>query len=107
MNTNETKVDVLAVMDAAASRSQERAASIGGDSWIHQQSADAMRQARAAVAELIEADREYDEANSDWEEVTSIDPAETDDETWRLVSDRFEAAIMRRMNALYRIGGAK
>ncbi len=51
----ETKVDVLAVMDAAASRSQERAASIGGDSWIHQQSADAMRQARAAVAELIEA----------------------------------------------------
>ena len=55
MNTSETKVDVLAVMDAAASRSQERAASIGGDSWIHQQSADAMRQARAAVAELIEA----------------------------------------------------
>jgi len=96
MNTNETKVDVLAVMDAAR--------------WcprMQPQIAVELGQARAAVAELIEADREYDEANSDWEEVTSRDPAETDDETWRLVSDRFEAAVMRRMNALDRIGGAK
>ena len=94
----ETKVDVLAVLNEAARHADGGGAPLNGD---------AIRQARAAVADLIEADLEYDEANSDWGEVTSRDPDETDDETWRLVSDRFEAAVMRRMNALDRIGGAK
>ena len=104
MNTNETKVDVLAVIDAATVFLQRPFLARNDELWRAEES---LRKARAAVAELIEADREYDEANSDWEEVTSRDPAETDDETWRLVSDRFEAAVMRRMNALDRIGGAK
>ena len=60
--------------------------------------------ALSAIRELVEADREYDEANNDWEQVTSRDPDETDDETWRRVSDRFEAAIMRRIDALNSVG---
>ncbi len=92
----ETKVDVLAVMDAAASRSQERAASIGGDSWIHQQSADAMRQARAAVAELIEAAREL-LAVSEMAAMLNVFPG----------NPNANGPLPRTRAALSRIGGAK
>jgi ATPase subunit of ABC transporter with duplicated ATPase domains len=95
MNTNETKVDVLAVMDEWI----KQAATPANDVRMNLE----LRQARAAVAELIEADREYDEANSDWEEVTSRDPDETDYDTWRRVSDRFEDAVMRRAAAMARL----
>lgn len=56
--------------------------------------------AQARVDELIAADREYDEANRDWEHCTNHDPSEFSEETWRRVADRFEAAVMRRLRAL-------
>lgn len=99
MNTNETKVDVLGALREFATKRDP----FGSTD-------EAMRkyiEARDALAELIEADREYDEANSDWDQVTSRDPDEADGETWRRVSARFEAAVMRRVCALDRIGGAE
>lgn len=57
------------------------------------------------VAELIEADHEYEAARRDWDHVTAHDPEETSDETWRQVADRYEAAVMRRAAALARVGG--
>jgi len=86
----ETKVDVLAVMDRAA-----------GLHWDHEENADAedMEAARAAVAELIEADREYDEARAEMDRRRNdITP---------LLWNRWVRALDRRAEALARIGGAK
>jgi len=60
----------------------------------------------AAVAELIDADLEYEGARRDWDDVTAHDPEETSDETWRRVADRYEAAVMRRATALARVRGS-
>lgn len=65
----------------------------------------ALTRARSDIAELIEADVEYDAANRDWERATSNDPEELSDETWRRIADRFEAAVMRRIAALARVQG--
>jgi len=51
-------VDVLAVMDDAAEKYTERGTF---------SKAKAMREARAAVAELVEADKEYDAARAAYE----------------------------------------
>lgn len=89
-------VDVLAVMDRAADRAA-----------LLPELAYDLTNARAAIAELIEADREFDAAHHDWEHVTAHDPQETSDEDWRRIADRFEAATMRRIAALARVGGGK
>lgn len=105
-------VDVLAVMDAAiaAAHSRLKDAQTEGTvaaSAFRSSQLDGILQARAAIAELIEADREFDAAHHDWEHVTAHDPQETSDEDWRRIADRFEAATMRRIAALARVGGAK
>lgn len=61
--------------------------------------------ARAAVAELIEADREFDEA------MQEEDSLHDSDETfgiavWDKAHARLRAAIQRRAAALARVGGA-
>lgn len=69
--------------------------------------ADALTQARDAVAELVAADHEYDAASRDWEQATAGDPGDLSEESWRRIADRFEEATMRRIAALDRIGGAR
>jgi len=87
MNTNETKVDVLAVMDAAR--------------WcprMQPQIAVELGQARAAVAELIEALRN----------IVALDPA-TDSDSGRNEwgeAECFDKAQEIASTALARIGGA-
>lgn len=76
-----TKIDVLAVMDSIASAYQELGAPI---------TAKAVREARAAVANLIEA------ANFLKITLTTDHPVETD----------FEESLHRFTDALARIGGA-
>lgn len=92
--TNE-RIDVLAVMGRAHAHLDPQRESLRDD----------LIEACAAVAELIEADKEYDAARRDWDHVTAHDPEETSDETWRRVSDRFEVALMRRVAALARVQG--
>jgi hypothetical protein len=75
---------------------------MGGDVYAAR-----LRESRAAVAELIDADKEYDAAFRDWERATSDDPRKLSDERWRAIADRYEAAIMRRIAALARCGGAQ
>lgn len=86
------RIDVLAVMQKAEYDYLE-------DGF--REAADAMGLARAAVAELIEADKEYDAAN---EEIT----AQTDDEDgmYSLALERLRLASSRRAVALARVGGA-
>ncbi|MFD0738281.1 hypothetical protein ACFQZQ_03120 [Lysobacter koreensis] len=85
-------VDVLAVMGDAECR------------WrlVHETTkADAMAEARAAVAELIAADREYDAAKVELatqrRQVGAVATAEV----------RWHRAVARRAASLARIGGAK
>lgn len=72
----------------------------GGSDCTAAMVSEQLEAARAAVAELIEADMEYEKARRDWDHVTAHDPEETSDETWRRVADRFERAVMRRAAAL-------
>lgn len=82
MNTNETKVDVLAVMDAARERLESQDRSVA----YYQ-----MNEARAIIAELIDVAREK-------QRVTGGGPVVTVTES---------LAAYRRMEAvLARIGGA-
>jgi ATPase subunit of ABC transporter with duplicated ATPase domains len=91
------RIDVLSVMGAAV-------ALLACESYP--ETSKEVDEARTAVAELIEADHEYEAARRDWDHVTAHDPEETPDETWRQVADRYEAAVMRRAEALARVGGA-
>ncbi len=68
--------------------------------------AEAVLEVRSAVIELLAADREYDAANRDWEHFTSLDPDDFSAEDWKRVADRFEEAVMRRIAALAKFGGA-
>lgn len=95
------QASVLAVMDA---RGRQGCACTNCG---HAKRAAEMRDARAAVAELIEADKEYDKARRDWDHVTTHDPEETSDETWQRVADRFERAVIRRGDALARVQGGE
>lgn len=94
-------VDVLAVMDAIAN---------GVHPTRHATEYVALTNARAAVAELIEADKEYDEARADFD--SAFRPA-THTNTGRAPkhSDprvvRYHVAVMRRAAALARVGGAR
>ena len=89
MNTSETKVDVLAVMDRAEDAELRE---------FRVESADEIRQARAAVAELIEALRN----------IVALDPA-TDSDSGRNEwgeAECFDKAQEIASTALARIGGA-
>lgn len=91
------KVDVLAVMDRAASQH-----------WAHQDNADAedMEAARAVVAELIEADRWLDKCEAALETRRS---AEEYTEAWAATQLEMhrtrDLGVKRRDAALARIGG--
>lgn len=90
MNTNETKVDVLGVLREFATKRDP----FGSTD-------EAMRkyiETRNAVAELIEADREYDYTRAEMDRCPiSITP---------LLWNRWVHALNRRAAALARIGGA-
>lgn len=59
------------------------------------------------VAELVAADREYEEARRDWDRATGSDPKSLQDEEWVRIADRFEAACMRRLKAMDKFGEVK
>lgn len=87
MEQVETKVDVLAVLaDYSAQH---------GDP-------DDFEQARAAIAGLIEADREYDAALEQ-----RNNPPNKRMRTLQDIEVRWARAICRRASALARVGGAK
>ena len=97
MNTNEQKpVDVLAVIDAERNL-VVAASAISGLNAIPAH--DAMR---AAVAELIEADKEYDAACE-----ASRGSAFASSEVREAAQARWRAAKARRAAALARVGGAE
>lgn len=90
------KVDVLAVMDAEIERAGGEAFPVGRT----------LIAARAVVAELIEADREYDAArHNEWVISQSDDYAFTNGKT-QLAAERTRLATERRSAALARIGSA-
>lgn len=93
----ETKVDVLAVMDDAFA---ELRALDGHGSGSLSVAADRLDQARDAVAELIEADREYDAA------LVAEGEVEEDDELYCNALRRSQWTKDRRAAALARIGAA-
>lgn len=49
---------------------------------------------------LLAADVEYDAANRDWEQATSHDPGDISDAQWKKIADRFERAIMHRLEVM-------
>jgi len=65
-----------------------------------------LRDVHAAVAELVEADREYDKARRAWDDGTYSEWEGISDRTRMKVAADFEAALVRRVNALARFGGA-
>ena len=96
-------VDVLAVLDAMVLSAERLAA--GEAVTACAATVDVARQTRAAVAELIEAHREYDEAKEEHDARASFD--ETGISVPRAVYERMEAATARLAAALSRVGGAK
>ncbi len=99
---NAPKVDVLAVMDARILKAFARDT---GPFRVNKDSATelaaalaAVIEARAAVAELIEADKEYDEAYN------GLSDNKAGPLTQR--TRRMDAAEKRRAAALARVGGA-
>lgn len=98
-------MDVLAVLDEAQDWLYRSSESRGDD-----ERAEAVKQARAAVAELIEADKEYDAAIAEGKELTR----KVAEDGWfelkfdalRKSGERVVAAQMRRAAALSNITGA-
>lgn len=101
---SENRIDVMAVFDTDIAE-HERLILRGVLLVAAYDSGKAKRQARDAIAELIEADKEYDAANlalqtidardftSDWECDVAYDA----------LCDRFDAASSRRAAALARV----
>lgn len=89
---NELNVDVLAVMDAAIDR-------------VARPHEAGLHAARAAVAELIEADKEYDRASRAWDDGRFTDWEGISNESQQKICADFENAIMRRHDALARVQG--
>lgn len=89
----------LAVMDQAAAALKYAGAKREG--------IDSIIEARATMAELVAADREYEEARRDWDRATGSDPKSLQDEEWLRIADRFEAACMRRLKAMDKFGEVK
>lgn len=83
-------IDVLAVMERAANEFDGPLWHVGAD----------LREACVAVKDLVEADREYDEAARDWEHYTNNEPYNFTAEQWMKVASRYEEAIMRRIAAI-------
>lgn len=92
-------VDVLAVLDALSAVLNHPRSAV---EWQK------LQPVRAAVAELIEADKEYDAAEN--EAVAHHVSALKQDEAWRkaqsAIDDRCDRAISRRAAALARVTGA-
>lgn len=95
-------VDVLAMLDrhAVGLRTAPRL-TVKQDERV----SDELREARAAVAELIEADKEYNIAKQCWDVAKSSPDGLSEGLRTRLF-DEYEVAIARRADALARVGGA-
>jgi hypothetical protein len=111
MEQVETKIDVLAVMDDHIA-----AAEAEGTVERYQAQAESLRQARAAIEELIEADKACDEAGAALRCLDRAGPRHGSYGTGWEVRDRahrwdlerkLEAACQRRAAALARVGGGK
>jgi hypothetical protein len=94
-------VDVRAVLDLAF-----RHLNGGGDSLSAEEFRQAhagMKEARAAIAELIEADKEYDAAKR---AIAETDPQSEDAETMEAMRAHRNRCVARRATAIVRCGGA-
>jgi len=100
-------VDVLAVIRTAANRFQVEADRAGAHGSIY---ADSLYEARAAVAELIEADREHDAARQALidlnRRVADQGWVDLEADALRTAASRFVSAQARRTDALARVTGA-
>lgn len=95
-------VDVLAVMDECTDQLEAQPGCYYTD-------AAELQEARAAVAELIEADKEYDEADLAWENAPGGVQAVGDTDGRDYDGPEFlrlMLAVKRRRAALARVGGA-
>lgn len=92
MKQDETKVDVLAVMDQATRDCRD----VGLQAQLHD--------AFAAIAELIEADREFKAAN---DALSKTHPQGEDAETMESMYAHRNRCRERREKALARVGGGK
>ena len=68
--------------------------------------AERLGEASGAVAELIEADREFDKASRAWDDARFSDWEGISDESRLQMAESYEAAAVRRADALARVGGA-
>ena len=133
MEQVETKVDVLAVMDRQIDIDRDVLAAMSNKDarWVYEGPLENFIAARAAIAELIEADKEYDAADSAWggERYERDDYGVYGSEFWRCLDCEnesgagvlnkgvtheqgcrvaaLERAIERRDAALARVGGGK
>lgn len=98
-------VDVLAVMEREARVANAYRRESGAD-LLAADAAQEAEEARAAVAELIEADKEYDKASRHFDDGRFSDWDGISDESRMAIAERFEAAAVRRAAALARVGGA-
>jgi hypothetical protein len=94
VNAQTKAADVLAVMEEAA-----RSLWVEGEP-VNPHAAGLIR-VRIAVAELIEADKEYDAARADFDRCALYRPE------WRRICLRLDNAVALRRAALARVGGAQ
>ena len=98
-------VDVLAVLDATILAAEADARMYKLDDAA--KAVAVFKATRAAVAELIEADKEYDEARRWWDQGCYVGWDGVSDETRKTTAERFEAALYRRFAALARVQGVQ
>lgn len=91
-------VDVLKAMRVAEAYCYDAGASSAAKN---------LRAASDAVAELIEADKEYDAARRWWDQGCYTGWDGVSDETRKTTAARYEAALSRRAAALARVQGVR
>lgn len=113
MSAQTKPIDVLAVMDRAAESAQRIIEASNGDARAVIYQADLFK-ARAAIAELIEADKECDAISAELRRIDMAGPRHGSYGTgWELrdrahrkeVEARFDAAYNRRSAALANVSG--
>jgi len=101
------KIDVLAVMDASR-RTIAAQSKLSDDVMAHL--ADDAAKARVAVADLLAADKEYDDAINNLSalnrSIAEFGWIEVEHDALRQASHRLVRARMRRWDALAKAGGA-
>lgn len=104
MEQVETKVDVLAVLDAFDAREEQRAEeSEGVNKLLRERNLANLRKARAAIAELIEAGKRMDKMHALLMAKTNHAASFYDAECFREMNE----APLQMQAALARVGGGK